>query len=241
MRLDRSYLTLRLCLIALSLAAAAQALPDFRNRAYTVIQVRGRTYRLEKTLPSQLGLQAAQRLDQNFQAGLNLVPAHARPSLRSLKLYIMQGPNAPRGGRDNGLEYFRPGACNWRPEIDTHWNHCIVCYCAQNYTIQTDLWALKAVLHELAHAYFLAHYPEKQPEVLAAWKHAKQTGLYRDVTDDEGKLHDQAYALTNQLEYFAELSTMYFARCNYPPYDREALRRYDPQGYAMLERLWKLH
>jgi hypothetical protein len=227
-------------LIFFSLVATALALPDYRHRAYSVIQVRGRTFRLEKTLSAKLGLQAARRLEENFQTGLNLLPAHAGPGLRSLKLYIMQGPDAPGGGRDNGLEYFRPGAPNWRQEIDRHWNHCIVCYCAQNYTIQTNLWALKGVLHEQAHAYFLAHYPEKQPEIMAAWEHAQQTGLYRNVTDDEGRLHEQAYALTNQLEYFAELSTMYFARCNYPPFDRAALRKYDPQGYAAIELLWKV-
>ena len=35
----------------------------------------------------------------------------------------------------------------------------------------------------------------------------------------------KAYAATNHLEYFAELSCMYFVGCNYEPFDREAWER----------------
>ncbi|MFN8606756.1 MAG: hypothetical protein U0931_04450 [Vulcanimicrobiota bacterium] len=232
----------RSCLLAFALTAGLLARPDYRNppRTYTLVQVQGRTYRLEKTLSQALGLRAARRFNQNFRAGLDLLPAHARSELRSLKLYIMEGPRAPGGGRDNGLEYFRPEAAQFRPDIDPRWAHCVVCYCAQNYLDLSDLWALKVILHEQAHAYQLAHYPEQQPDLVAAWQNARALGLYRNLTDDEGKHHQQAYALTNQLEYFSELSVMYFARCNYPPYDRAELRKYDPQGYAVIEKLWRI-
>lgn len=218
---------------------------NFREprRAYVALEVRGRIYQLERSLRAQspkLGLQATLRLDQNFLAALALLPPHARPQLRNLKFYVMQGPSAPGGGQNNGLEYFRAGSPVFWNNIDANWSHCIVCYCAQNYTLLSSLWARKAVLHELAHAYGLTNYPESQIDLRAAWEHAKQAGLYRNVTDDEGKQHKEAYALTNPLEYFAELSVMYFARCNYPPFDRASLRRYDPQGYAMIEKLWKL-
>ena len=63
-------------------------------------------------------------------------------------------------------------------------------------------------------------------------------GLYHGVKDDEGKIVDKAYATVNQLEYFAELSCMYFVGCNYQPFDREELQTYDPKGYAMIEQMW---
>ena len=49
-----------------------------------------------------------------------------------------------------------------------------------------------------------------------------------------------AYATVNQLEYFAEVSAMYFVGGNYFPYDRDGLRVYDPKGVAMVELLWKV-
>ncbi len=33
---------------------------------------------------------------------------------------------------------------------------------------------------------------------------------------------------------------MDFARCNYPPADREALRQVDPTGVAMIGKMWGL-
>jgi hypothetical protein len=40
----------------------------------------------------------------------------------------------------------------------------------------------------------------------------------------------EAYATVNQLEYFAELSSMYFVGCNYQPSNRRELMLYDPTG-----------
>lgn len=48
----------------------------------------------------------------------------------------------------------------------------------------------------------------------------------------------RACALTNQIEYFAELSTMYFACCKCTPAGRDVLRQYDPTGYAMIGKMW---
>jgi hypothetical protein len=64
--------------------------------------------------------------------------------------------------------------------------------------------------------------------------------LYHDVKDDKGKTLEKGYAATNQLEYFAELSCMYFAGCNYHPLNRTELKVYDPAGYAVIEKMWGL-
>ena len=54
-----------------------------------------------------------------------------------------------------------------------------------------------------------------------------------------GRRSIRRYALTNQLEFFAELSCMYFIKCNYEPSDRRQLKAYDPVGYAMIRKMWK--
>ena len=67
-----------------------------------------------------------------------------------------------------------------------------------------------------------------------------KSGLYRNVTNNEGKTIAKAYASVNQLEYFAELSCMYFFKCNYQPFDRKELKADDPQGYAMIRKMWRV-
>ena len=116
-----------------------------------------------------------------------------------------------------GLDYIQKDAPRYHPELDRRWGDAIVVYCAKNYIDISDLWARKALLHEFAHAYQLEQWPEHQPDIQSAWEHARDSGLYRNVRDIEtGKTLDSAYALVNQLEYFAELSAMYFAKVQLP-------------------------
>jgi dipeptidyl-peptidase-4 len=114
----------------------------------------------------------------------------------------------------------------------------VVIYSAANYARISDFWALKVLVHEFAHAQQLEHWPENQPDIVQAFEHAAVQGLYKGVKDDKGKVLDKAYAAVNQLEYFAELSCMYFVGCNYQPFDRKELEKYDPDGYAMVETMW---
>ena len=62
--------------------------------------------------------------------------------------------------------------------------------------------------------------------------------MYRGVKDVNGAILESAYARQNQLEYFAELSCAYFWRGEYEPFDRAALRQYDPGGFAIIEKMW---
>jgi hypothetical protein len=63
---------------------------------------------------------------------------------------------------------------------------------------------------------------------------------YRKDTDDARKRIQNAYALVNQLDYFAELSCMYFVGCQYQPFNRKELRAYDPIGYEMIQKMWRV-
>ena len=183
---------------------------------------------------------ALTRLKEKLPQALKSLPETSHADLKNLKLFLMYGPKARGGGHDNGLEYFQRNAPEAHPELDRRWGSGIVIYCAENYTRISDFWALKALVHEMSHAYQLEHWPEDQPDILDAWKNAMKQGLYHGVKDDEGKTLDKAYAATNQLEYFAELSCMYFVGCDYQPFNRKELKEYDPVGYAMIEKMWRV-
>ena len=73
-----------------------------------------------------------------------------------------------------------------------------------------------------------------------AYQNAKRQGLYLNVENVKGKLTPKAYAMKNQLEYFAELSAIYFVGENYFPFNRKSLYEYDRDGEKMVGTLWLL-
>ncbi|MBL6706183.1 MAG: hypothetical protein ISQ06_08730 [Planctomycetaceae bacterium] len=219
--------------------------PDFRNppRQYEDVTIDDRTFVVEAQLlreDAQLARRSLARLKKNIDLALEILPPHSHPFVAKQQFWMMYGPKATAGGRDNGLAYFRPGSPKFDAKRDERWNSVVVVYDAKNYVALSDLWAFKAVLHELAHAYQLEQWPEKEPHILAAYDNAMTQNLYRNVKDEKGGVFAAAYATQNQLEYFAETSCMFFARCNYQPYHRLELKEYDPVGYEMIRRQWKI-
>ncbi|QJE96255.1 hypothetical protein [Luteolibacter luteus] len=184
---------------------------------------------------------ASKRLATNLDRILGMLPAHSHGAIKSTRLFIMQGKAAPGGGFDSGLEYIADKQPEYVRSLDPKWNHAMIIYSARNYADLSDLWAMKAPLHEMAHSYHASRWPQDQPDIEGAWKNAVLKGLYRQVKDCEsGAMIDAAYAITNGLEYFAELSTCYFSRINYPPEDRAGLKAYDPEGYEMIRKMWEV-
>lgn len=182
---------------------------------------------------------ASKRLAANLDKILGIFPARSHGVVKSTKLFIMHGEQGPDGGRDSGLEYFTEKQPDVVRSLDPRWRHAMVIYSAKNYCDLSDLWAMKATLHEMAHSYHASKWPQDQPEIEVAWRNAVAKGLYRQVKDSEsGAMIDAAYAITNGPEYFAELSACYFFRINYPPEDRAGLKSYDPEGYEMIRKMW---
>jgi hypothetical protein len=98
-------------------------------------------------------------------------------------------------------------------------------------------------LHELAHAYHnrTVRMSFGNLEIKNAYEKAKASGKYDHVErqDSEGRSHmDRAYAMTNPQEYFAECSEAFFSRNDFYPFTREELQTYDPEMFALLEKLW---
>jgi hypothetical protein len=181
---------------------------------------------------------ALRRLDKKLGELSQLLPEHARARLQRLPIYLLLGEESRAGGRDNGAEYFQHNAPDFFEFLDPRWGSSLVIYSARNYVWLDDDWALRVLIHEFGHAWHLEQWMEKQPDILAAWQNAVDQKLYEEVKDLRGRRIDRAYAATNQLEYFAELSCAYFFRGEYEPFDREALRQHDPIGFAMLEKMW---
>jgi len=216
---------------------------DFRTppRHYESKEYRGRTYQIETSLvraAPKIAEKAVLRLHKNIDIVLKKFPKHTNADLSAVRYFIMHGPEAVGGGRPSGLAFIREKQPDRKQHLDPTWGNSIVVYCGKNYVNITDLWAQKSVAHELAHAHHLHRWPEKQADILAAYDAAMKQMLYRNVRNNKGGTIAEAYATVNQLEYFAELSSMYFVGCNYEPSNRRKLRQYDPRGYEMIEKMW---
>ena len=127
-------------------------------------------------------------------------------------------------------------------------------YEACKYLNDVDLWHGKGgvMLHELSHAYHckvLQNGYDNQ-EIIACYEAAMKESLYDSV-----KVHNRkggtdtcrAYACTDPMEYFAELSTAFLGGIGkdedlefnkWYPFNRKQIKEHDPRAYEMLQKMW---
>lgn len=130
---------------------------------------------------------------------------------------------------------------------------CVEMYQVGSYSRDRHCWGEGgALLHELSHAYHHKCLEEgfDNAEVLACYKRAMKKGLYDKVCVHglHGPEECRAYACTNEMEYFAELSAAFLGGLDgdkefnkWFPHNREQIKEHDPDAYEMLKRVWGVH
>ncbi len=93
------------------------------------------------------------------------------------------------------------------------------------------------ILHEMAHAVHHRLLGWGNPELTATFQQAVDRKLYDEVNDRFAR-RGKAYARTNEMEYFAEISCAFLDSCNYFPFNHAQLQGYDPAGYNFVESVW---
>lgn len=100
-------------------------------------------------------------------------------------------------------------------------------------------------LHELAHAYHNHLLGDQHPTILKAYHAAKKSEKFTNLPKRTGDLKKPltsskgpTYAMTNQMEYFAETTEAYFTENDITPYNRASLREMDPKVIPLLEKIW---
>jgi len=212
----------------------------FPTRAYISERGRWNIY-VEKSMKMgnpNLYVSSLEKLNETLDYAFSSMPANARKKLSNINIFLLWGKASPLGGRISGMNYVRKGQPNHNYHLDRRWEHALIVYSAENLIYLSKLWSRKAIFHELSHAWHIVNWPEKHPPIYEAWKSAKNTQKFIGVLDIKGKAIKSAYARKNQLEYFAELSAMYFVGGNYYPFNKVGLKKYDLQGYKMVEMLW---
>ncbi len=111
-----------------------------------------------------------------------------------------------------------------------------------NFLSWTQLNQPSMVMHELAHAYHHRELGYSYMPIIESYDNAMQNHLYDWVSYHAGNgvyFDQEAYATTNEKEYFSELTEAYLGENDYYPFIREELEIHDPMGYNLVADIWQ--
>lgn len=202
---------------------------------YEQVELRGWTLQVDRALVAEEHLWARTRdeLDVQLYRIVRTVPEPALGKLRQVTVWVhFKAPwtrcMAYHPGRGFLVEH------GMNPEMEKG----IEVGDARTFLVWTldQPWM---VLHELAHAYHdrFLEVGFDNPPVLAAYRSAIEKKLYTRVMGWKGPERD-AYAATNQMEYFAELTEAWFGQNDMFPFVRGELIRHDPDGAKAVAEAW---
>lgn len=93
------------------------------------------------------------------------------------------------------------------------------------------------ILHELAHAFHDQKLSFDESRLKAAHEKFKQSGRGDATLLYNGK-RVKHYALTNQMEFFAEMTESYFGVNDFFPFNRAELQEAEPEIFQLLTEIW---
>ena len=209
------------------------ALPWHPAEGETERNIRGWTVHLDQPLNREKVLrdQVLRLLDQKLWELENWMPVSAVARLKEVPLWLrLNEPSAPGG-------VYHPSAAWLRehgkpPEMAKG----IEFGNARNFLT----WSRQQpsmVLHEMAHAWHDQVLGYDHEEIAAAHSRAMEGGGYQSVLHVMGK-KKPAYALTNDKEFFAELSEAWWGTNDFFPFVRAEILEFDPETARVLERAW---
>ena len=94
------------------------------------------------------------------------------------------------------------------------------------------------ILHELAHAYHDQVLGFDEPRIKEAYEKYKKSGRGEKTLLYNGK-RVKHYALTNQMEFFAEMTEAYFGVNDFFPFNRAELKEAEPAIFELLAHVWE--
>ena len=112
-----------------------------------------------------------------------------------------------------------------------------------NFLNFTQLNSPNMLLHELAHLYHFTKLTVHFSPIYENYLRARDSGIYNAVSYHVGNGNyldnQQSPAVSDQTNYLAELTEAYFGMNDYFPFNRDELRTHDPEGFALMELVWR--
>ncbi|MCH2140427.1 MAG: hypothetical protein MK100_05255 [Phycisphaerales bacterium] len=203
---------------------------------YQSVQLRGWTVRVNPAIESEspeLLAATIEELDKQLYAITRVIPPTALQRIRQIDIWVeLEMPKTACMCYHVSREWLIPNGYNGDKEGDVEIGN------ARAFLEWTkgQPWM---VLHELAHGYHDQVFGYEDPEIKRAWKRVEESGIYDSVSHISGKPRKH-YALTNQMEWFAESTEALYGTNDFYPYVRSELFEADPDGGALVKQLWEL-
>lgn len=220
-----------------SLLAVGTACPviEFEpTDSYAVRTMHGFTVRISAKASAEPSLlePAMKLLERNLREIASMVPPRQLSSLRRIAFWVeLNNPDFPCACYHADLGWLKQNKYN--PDKENSVEIANIKTFVEWINLNQPL----MVLHELAHGYHDTVFGFDDPYIAACYKHAMVHKLY-DLVDHNRGQKRKAYATTNPMEYFAELTEAWFGANDYFPFTREQLRVHDPVGYELMRRTW---
>jgi len=171
-------------------------------------------------------------LEQQLKEVVRSVPDHVLPEFRKYRIWVEWEQTGGGACFHPSREWLTANGYNPEKTGDIE-----ICH-TRHFVDWSERHQPSMVLHELAHAYHHRVLGLKDERVIQAFKNAVDQMLYQAVAHVDGNKARKAYALTNEKEYFSELTEAYFGRNDFYPFNRSELKEYDPVGYQMMVDCW---
>lgn len=203
---------------------------------YDVIQLEGWTVKVNQRLSKgnpELAAKAVELLKFQLYQVEREVPKPALAKIRGVVIWVeLNDPLFPGACYHSNFDWVKGNGLN--PDK----THGVEIANARNF-LQWEHTQPWMVLHELSHAYHDQFLPGgfENEKIRAAYDNARNKKLYESVLRNNGHV-ERAYAMTNQMEYFAECSEAFFGTNDFYPFVRVEFAQHDPVGYEALRELW---
>jgi hypothetical protein len=201
--------------------------------AYQALWIRGFRVCLAQGLEDAdagLAAQALAALDEDIEQVASSLPSSALAYLKRVTIWLEHEQPFPGGVYHPSAGWLRN---NGYPEA---WAEGVMLGDAANYMSWVEQQPAM-VLHELAHAWHHQRLGYDHQGIQAAYEAAMESGIYDQVAYVSGGTQE-AYAKTNKMEYFAELTESWFWSNDFYPFVRSELLEHDELGARMVEESW---
>jgi hypothetical protein len=205
--------------------------------SHTTRQIEGWTVRVDDRLLGGDGAATGERALKLLSARLFLitmvVPEKPLARLREIPIQL----DLTHGGLKH-MQY-HPSA-DWLKEhgYGTELAKCVHIPDAEDFLSPFDNHRMPwVVLHELSHGYHDRVLGFDDPRIIAAYQKFRDSGKYKSVLTSPGPMREH-YGLTNEKEFFAEMTECYFGTNDFYPFVTGELKQAEPGIFGLLREIW---
>lgn len=211
--------------------------------SYDVSLVRGWKVLVHDNVGARVKSKIIKQLEYSLSLVDTKIPLHHLKFLRTIPIYVSNEENYPLRANEYGSIVFHHSR-KWLSDHMLNPNMAVSVHVINPKDVLENHQIFKktpyVILHELSHGFHYYKLGPKYSPILNAFESAKINHLYLKVPSRNGDGNFvRAYAITNNSEYFAELTEAYFGVNDYFPKTRSELFLYDPIGYKAIQKAWE--